>query len=220
MYKYILFDLDGTLTDSKPGILNCVQYALEKMGRPEPDRDKLNCYVGPPLHKSFEKFAGFAPAEAVEAMNIYRERFSTIGLFENSVFEKILPMLESLKAAGRVLAVSTSKPKIYTDRILERYGLAEYFTAVVGCELDGTRSDKAEVIEETLRQLGLDTQDKEEVVMIGDREHDVIGAKENEIACVGVLYGYSEGDELKNAGADYLVHSVEELKEFLLNHYE
>lgn len=218
MYDYLLFDLDGTLTDSKPGILNCVQYALEKLGRPEPDREKLNCYVGPPLHKSFEKFAGFDPETALVATNTYRERFADVGLFENSVYEGIIPMLEKLQEAKKILAVSTSKPKIYTDRILERYGLSKFFTVVVGSELDGTRSDKAEVIEETLRQLKLTDADKERVLMIGDREHDMIGAVKNGVDCMGVLYGYSEGDELKKAGATYLTDTVTGLGEFLMKH--
>jgi len=215
MYDYLLFDLDGTLTDSKPGIINCLQYALDKLGKPEPDGEKLNCYVGPPLHKTFEKITG-DPEKAMVAVGYYRERFSTVGLFENSVYEGIIPMLQKLKEAGKVLAVATSKPQPYTDRILERYELTEYFTTIVGSEMDGGRSDKAEVIAEAMTRLQI--KDKDKVLMIGDRQYDMIGASKNSIACLGVGYGYAEGNELKDAGATYQVESVKELEKFLLQH--
>ncbi|MCH5251510.1 MAG: HAD hydrolase-like protein [Lachnospiraceae bacterium] len=218
MYQYVLFDLDGTLTDSKPGILNCIQYALEKLGRPESDRDKLNCYLGPPLQISFQKYGGFDSETAIQATEIYRERFSTIGLFENCVFDGVIPMMKKLKKAGKMLAVATSKPKIYTDRILEKYELDPYFSVVVGSELDGTLSDKAEVVAEVFRQLFLTEADRAKAVMVGDREYDMTGAIKNKIDCIGVRYGYSEGDELERAGATYLVDTVSDLEKFLLSH--
>ena len=215
MYDYLLFDLDGTLTDSKPGIINCLQYALEKLGKPEPDGEKLNCYVGPPLHKTFEKITG-DPEKAMVAVGYYRERFATVGLFENSVYEGIIPMLQKLKAAGKTLAVATSKPQPYTDRILERYELTESFTVIVGSEMDGGRSDKAEVIAEAIKRLNIKEEDKDRILMIGDRQYDMIGAAKNGIASMGVGYGYAEGDELEDAGAVYQIDTVDELEKFLL----
>ncbi len=216
MYSNILFDLDGTLTDSKPGIVNCVQYALEKMGLPVPEKEALNRYVGPPLHKSFEKFAGLTPEKAMEAVEIYRERFSTIGLFENEVYAGVISLLEEVKKSGKTLAIATSKPTVYTVQILEHFDLAKYFTVIVGSEMDGSRTDKAEVIEEVLKQLG--KPDKDKTLMIGDREHDIIGARKMGLHSIGVLYGYSEGDELAEAGVDVVLNTVTELKKYLLEH--
>ena len=177
MYKYILFDLDGTLTNPKEGITKCVQYALKYFNIDEPNLDNLTKFIGPPLHESFERFYNFSKEDAKLAVEKYRERFSTIGLFENGV----------------------------------------YFNVICGSELDGRRTVKAEVIEEVFNRLSLKDDEKSSVVMIGDREHDILGAKACKISSIGVKFGYSEENELENAGADFIVETVEDLKNLLLS---
>lgn len=217
MKKYLLFDLDGTLTDPKTGICTCVQYALASLGIEEPDPDKLEPFIGPPLKDSFIRFYHLTEEQADAAVEKYRERFSEVGLYENEIYKGVAPMLRSLKAAGLVLAVASSKPTVYVRRILEHFRIAGYFKAVVGSELDGRRVDKDEVVQETLRQLFGDKKiQKDQVYMIGDRSFDVEGAHRAGIESVGVTYGYGGMEELKEAGSDYIVRSVEELKDFLL----
>ena len=229
MYEYILFDLDGTLTDPKPGITTCVQYALHKMGIEEPDLDKLEPFIGPPLLDSFHEFYGFDEEQGQQAIAYYRERFRVTGLFENEVYPGIEQLLEELKASGRKLAVASSKPGVFVERILEHFGLCAYFDVVVGSELDGTRAKKEEVVEEALHRLlpeelfqGIMKRKNrgpghkyDTVVMVGDRRFDVEGAKEFHIASVGVNYGYASPGELSSAGADVIVETVEELREAL-----
>lgn len=218
MYQYYLFDLDGTLTDPKEGITKCVQYALQKEGYGAPALEELLCFIGPPLHLQFEKFCHVTPEEGKHLVDVYRERFATIGLFENRVFDGIVPMLEKLKKMGKHLAVATSKPTVFTNRILERYKLDQYFDVVVGANLDGTQSVKAEIIEEVLRQFSLSETDKKHCLMIGDRKHDIIGAQTVGMDSLGVLFGYSEPDELKQANATYIVSDIKELTAFLCSH--
>lgn len=214
-YDYLLFDLDGTLTDPKEGITRCVQYALSSFGIEEENLDALLCFIGPPLRESFQKYYGMSEAEAEAATEKYRERFSTVGKFENRVLEGILPMLETLKNAGKTMALSTSKPWVFAEQILEKYGLAPYFSVVVGSELDGTRDAKDEVILETLRRLGLE-RGTQKAVMIGDRWHDICGAKKCGIDAIGVEFGYAEEGELWRAGAVAVANTVEELEQMLL----
>lgn len=217
MKKYLLFDLDGTLTDPKVGITTCVQYALRSFGIEEPDLDKLEPFIGPPLRDSFMNFYGFTAEQAEEAVAKYRERFQDTGIFENEVYPGIPQMLRNLKNNGMHLAVASSKPKVYVDRILEHFHLDQFFDVVVGSELDGKREDKAEVVSEALRLLFQDQPvKKEEVYMIGDRSFDVEGAKALCMESVGVTYGYGSMEELKAAKADYIVSSVKELEKFLL----
>lgn len=217
MKKYLLFDLDGTLTDPKVGICTCVQYALSSFGIEEPDLDKLEPFIGPPLKESFMNFYGFDEEKAEAAIAKYRERFSTVGLFENEIYEGIPRMLKALSAQGMFLAVASSKPTVYVERILEHFKIRKYFKAVVGSELDGTRVNKDEVVEEALRRLfGDQPVNKAEVYMIGDRKFDVEGAKIQGVESVGVTYGYGGMEELREAKADYIVRSVEELQSFLL----
>lgn len=225
MYEYILFDLDGTLTDPKPGITACVQYALHKMGIEEPDLDKLEPFIGPPLLDSFHEFYGFDEEQGQQAIAFYRERFSVTGLFENEVYPGMEQLLKELKAAGRKLAVASSKPGVFVERILEHFGLCAYFDVVVGSELDGTRGKKEEVVEEALWLLlpeelfheimeirGERLERKyDTVVMVGDRRFDIQSAKEFHIASIGVNYGYAAPGELSFAGADVIVETVEEL---------
>jgi len=217
MKSYLLFDLDGTLTDPKVGICTCVQYALKSFGIEEPDLDKLEPFIGPPLKDSFIQFYDMSEEQAEAAIEKYRERFSETGLFENEVYMGIPQMLSDLKSVGVKLAVASSKPTVYVKRILEHFGIAKYFDAVVGSELDGTRVNKDEVVREALRQLfGEQTVDKGKVYMIGDRHFDVEGAHALGIESVGVTYGYGSMEELKAAKSEYIVRTVDELHRFLL----
>lgn len=228
MYRYILFDLDGTLTDPKVGITKCVQYALSKFGIEEPDLDKLEPFIGPPLLDSLHEFYGFDEEKGKQAVVYYRERFQTVGLYENEVYPGISGLLDKLRKAGRRLAVASSKPTVYVERILEHFHILEYFDVIVGSELDGTRCKKEEVVEEALRQLfkayGKAGDAKKivpgdmrgQTVMVGDRRFDIEGAKAFGIVSVGVDYGYARPGELREAGADMVAESVEKLGELLL----
>ncbi len=226
---YVLFDLDGTLTDPKEGITKCVQYALADFGIIEPDLDNLTCFIGPPLLQSFMGYYGFSEEEAERAVAKYRERFSTIGLFENSVFDGVHEMLEKLKASGKVICLATSKPEVYAKRIIEKYGVYKYFDIIVGSELDGRRTNKAEVIEEVLRQITVKAENdaatvkakpigniREKAIMVGDRHHDIDGAKACSMESIGVRFGYAGPGELEEAGATYIVDTVKDLEELLL----
>lgn len=215
MKKIILFDLDGTLTESGEGITKSVQYALEKMNRPEPDLQKLRVFVGPPLTEQFMAYAGMSREEAERAVFYYRERYSVVGIFENRPYPGIPEMLRILKENGFLLAVASSKNEESVDTVLEHFALKAYFDEAVGSKLDGRRSRKADVIEEALRRF--DRRDRrEQVIMVGDKEHDVIGAREADIPCVAVTYGYGTMEELEKAGASKIVHTVKELQEYLL----
>lgn len=209
MYNYALFDLDGTLTDPSLGITNSIMHALAKMGRTIPPREELYCFIGPPLVPAFQEFTGMTPEEAEQAVVFYREYFSVDGLFENTPYAGIEAVLAKLKECGVTLAVATSKPEKFAVRIIEHFGLAPYFTVVCGATMDSSRSKKGDVIAYTLGQLGIT--DKSSVLMIGDRHHDIEGAKENGLASAGVLWGFGDEAELKNAGADAIAHSMEEL---------
>lgn len=209
--KVILFDLDGTLTDSAPGITACVQYALEKMGKPEEDADKLRCFVGPPLKEQFMSYAGFSEAEAMEAIRYYRERYTKSGMFENSLYPGVEELLAFLKDRGCVLAVASSKPEQFVRQILEYFHLTGYFTEIVGAGMDEKRTTKAEVIEEALKRLDMSSS-RQDVVMVGDRSYDIIGAHECGIQCIGVGYGYGSMEELIKSGVTYVADSVEELE--------
>lgn len=211
MYKYALFDLDGTLTDPSLGITNSIMHALAKMGRDIPPRGELYCFIGPPLVTAFQEFLGLTAEEAEQAVVFYREYFSVNGLFENTPYEGIAELLAKLKERGVTLAVATSKPEKFAVRIIEHFGLAEYFTLVCGASMDSSRSKKGDVIAYTLGQLGVAEADKSSVLMIGDRHHDIEGAKENGIASAGVLWGFGDEDELKTAGADAIAHDMDEL---------
>lgn len=217
MKKYFLFDLDGTLTDPKVGITSCVQYALHSFGIEEPDLDKLEPFIGPPLKDSFMEFYGMDEEQARGAVEKYRERFKDKGLYENEIYPGVASMLKLLSEKGFRLAVASSKPTVFVEKILEHFGIREYFKVVVGSELDGTRTGKDQVVMEALRQLfGAKPILYNEIYMIGDRRFDVEGAKAMKVESVGVTYGYGGMEELREAHADYIVESVEELREFLL----
>ncbi len=202
MYKTLLFDLDGTLTDPFEGITNSIVYSLSRFGISVADKRELIDFIGPPLVDSFKGFYGFSDKEAELAVEYYREYFSERGIFENAVYEGVTALLEALKRKGKKLLVATSKPEIFAERILHRFGLHGYFDYVAGATLDSTRMYKADVIAYALENAGIG--DKTQVVMVGDRNHDILGAKKNGLASAGVLYGYGTLDELDSAGADYI----------------
>jgi phosphoglycolate phosphatase len=211
--KYIFFDLDGTLTDPMIGITKSVQYALKHFDIVVEDLNELCPFIGPPLKESFMVFYGLTEQEAEVAIAKYRERFSETGLFENKVYQGISEVLENLKQQGKTLMVATSKPTVFAERILAHFNLDHYFDFVGGSNLDGSRTKKSEVIEFVLRENNIT--DVSEVIMIGDRKHDMIGAEENGMDAIGVLYGYGNFEELSDAGAKYIVKEVEELVEII-----
>ena len=230
MKKYVLFDLDGTLTDPMVGITTCVQYALAAAGIEEPDLQKLTPFIGPPLKQSFMEFYGFSDEKAEQAVEKYRERFKDVGIFENEVYEGIPKLLSSLKKEGMLLSVASSKPEVFVKRILAHFSIDSYFDAVVGSELDGRRTDKKEVVAEALKRLYekdaemaeieetalFDAAKRKCTYMVGDRKFDIIGAKAEDVISVGVTYGYGSEEELLAEKPDFLAHSVDELKEILL----
>ena len=213
-FRYLLFDLDGTLTDPKPGITGCVAYALDSFGIHVENLDTLTCFIGPPLVDSFMEYYGFSKEQAQIACEKYRERFSSVGLYENCVYDGIIPLLDELKASGYTLIVATSKPHVYARQILAHFRMESYFSFLSGSELDGTRNQKGAVIAHALKICHIT--DYSKVLMIGDRKHDILGAKENHIASLGVLYGYGDRIEQEAAGADYIVNNIQELSDFLL----
>ncbi len=214
MKQYILFDLDGTLTESAPGILNSLKYALERLNIKDYDRAILDKFIGPPLAISFEKFFGLKGEEITKAIRIYREYFSEKGLFENAVYPGVEDMLARLKSAGLSLAVATSKPEVFARRILDEFGLSGYFSAICGIPLEDESMTKSQVIERTMNELG--AADRQAALMVGDRDYDVAGAHRNGIECMGVTYGYGSREELEGAGAEYIAGSAAEAAELIL----
>jgi phosphoglycolate phosphatase len=196
----IFFDLDGTLTDSKPGITRSIQYALDKLGHDVPSEDDLTSYIGGGLLDCFEELTGDRQL-SVTAVRLFRERYADVGLFENSVYPKIHETLEALNTSGHRLFIATSKLSVSAQRIVEHFGLAGSFDRVFGSELDGTLADKTELLRHALRETGVSSR---EAIMIGDRMYDMIGARKNEMTAVGVLYGYGDRDELIAAGAHHI----------------
>ena len=209
MYKYILFDLDGTLTDPGIGITNSVMYALEKFGIEVKERASLYKFIGPPLLDSFQNFYGFTKEESELALKYYREYFRPKGLYENHVYDGVEDLLRELKASGKKMIVATSKPEEFAVEILKHFNLYQYFDFVGGASMDEKRVKKSDVIAYALEKG--DVTDLDAVVMIGDREHDVYGAKQIGVDSIGVLYGYGDYEELKQAGADYIVERPSEI---------
>lgn len=214
---HILFDLDGTLTDPKEGITKSVQYALKHYNIQVDDLDTLCPFIGPPLTDSYKKFYGFTDEQAWEGVLIYREYFSDRGWHENKEYEGIREMLEALKNSGKILMVATSKPEEFAVKILEHFNLAQYFDFIGGADMEETRSRKGDVVRYVLEYSGLGAEAAERAVMVGDREHDVLGARECGIDCVGVLYGYGSRQELEACKAAWVVDNVKELEELLLS---
>lgn len=212
-FTTLLFDLDGTLTDPKVGITESIRYALDKMERPYPPQASLDWCIGPPLLESFAKLLQSDDlALGQEALRLFRERFSTVGLIENEPYPDMPPVLEKLQAAGLKLFIATSKPAVYARRIVAHFDLAHYFLAVYGSELDGRLTHKNELLHHILQTEKLNPT---QTLMIGDRKHDILGAKANQVTAVGVTWGYGSAQELTTAGATALLHQPSDLLNFL-----
>lgn len=212
MYTTFLFDLDGTLTDPKEGIINSVLFALRKMGIDEPNPNDLDSFIGPPIQHSFADRYGMNEKQVEQAVMYFREYMQQSGLFENKVYEGIPDILQELKDEGMRLFIATSKLTVFAKQVVEHFQLTHFFEEIVGSNLDGTRIKKDEIIEHILHtNKGLQ---KEEIVMVGDRKYDIIGANCNGIDSIGLLYGYGSEGELKEAGATHIVKHVEELRSF------
>lgn len=210
MKKAILFDLDGTLTDSGEGIINCAQYAFQQMGYPVPPREEMGVFVGPPLWDTFEKF-GIPKERTDEAVQIFRSRYVPIGKFENTPYPGIRELLEALGAESNLLYVATSKPETTAVEVLEHFDLARYFDRICGADLEKKRNSKDAVIAYLLNMTGSDA----EMVMVGDTEYDVLGAAAHGIPTIGVSWGYGDVAAMEKAGAKAIVNSTEELLEML-----
>lgn len=211
-YQNVLFDLDGTLTDPAEGITNSVAHAIRRMGMTPPPHEELLCYIGPPLTYGFTEYGGVPVDKADDAVAYYREHFADKGLFENEMYEGVPELLQSLKDAGVGVYLATSKPTVFSRRILEHFGIAGYFDGIVGSELDGHRVDKTEVIRYVLDTYNIP---RDTAVMIGDRKFDIAGALSECIDAVGVSYGYGSVEELTEAGATVIVDSPAELRKAL-----
>lgn len=211
-FDHIFFDLDGTLTDSGEGIMNSVAYALQKFGIDEQDREKLRLFIGPPLIDSFMRLYGFDHEKAVLAVEYYREYFAPKGIYENKVYDGMSELLRDLKADGRRMYLATSKPEPYAFEIVKHFGLWQYLDGLYGSTMSEERTRKEDVIEYALEQTGLD---KNEVVMVGDRYHDIYGAKVNGLKSIGVLFGFGSREELTEAGADAIADTVDDLRQIL-----
>ena len=210
MKKTVLFDLDGTLTDSGEGIINCAIQALEHFGLPIPSREEMRVFVGPPLHETFQRF-GVPADKTEEAIRVYRSRYIPTGMFENTPYPGIKELLETLKKENYTLYVATSKPEEMSVTILERFGLAPYFDRICGASIDSSRSTKDAVIAYLLEQSGA----KEDMVMVGDTKYDVLGAKAHGIPAIGVNWGYGSVDEMEEAGAIGIADTMEQLLELI-----
>ncbi|MBO7217266.1 MAG: HAD family hydrolase [Clostridia bacterium] len=212
-YKVILFDLDGTVSDSGRGITNSVKYALKKFGIEETDYEKLKRFVGPPLYASFEKYYGFTHEEAVKAVEYYREYYNAGGIFELEIYDGIIDLLKYLKKSGKKVILATSKPEIYAEKIAEHFGFREYFDNISGALLDGSRIEKSDIIAYALRKIG--SPDIASCIMIGDTAFDVIGANAFGMDSIAVTYGYGKKEDMEAAGATYIADTPYEIKKIL-----
>lgn len=210
----ILFDLDGTLTDSGEGIMNCVRYAVEKFGM-KIEEDQLPGFIGPPLRQHFQEVCGVGEEAGHQLVALYRERYTDIGIFENKVYPGIIELLKELKERGYMICMATSKPEKFALQIAEHFQFAEYFDMIGGSLMDGNRVDKTEVIEYVLKTCGV--KNREQVMMVGDRSHDITGAKNAGIHSMGVLFGYGSREELEAAGAEYIAETPKKIRAFILN---
>lgn len=210
----VLFDLDGTITNPKEGITKSIQYALKKVGIEVEDLDTLTKHIGPPLKEGFMEIWEFDEEEANRLVTYYREYFAVTGIYENVVYEGMEELLKKLKIAGKTLILATSKPEFFARQIMEYFHLDAYFTDICGSNLDGTRTKKGDVIAYAMEKNHITC--KENAIMIGDRSHDIIGAKENGIPSVGVLYGFGSEEEFIYNHANYIVKNIEELEKLLI----
>lgn len=213
MYQYILFDLDGTLTDPGLGITNSVMHALKKFGIDIPDRAALYKFIGPPLQESFEKYYGFSNEKSELAIQYYREYFKVSGLYENEVYDGIEELLKNLKAQNKFVILATSKPEVFAVEILKHFQLDKYFDFIAGATMDETRVKKADVISYALDSCKIS--DLSSAIMIGDREHDILGAKQIGLDSIGVLFGYGSREELEAAGATYIASNVADILKYI-----
>ena len=213
-YKYLLFDLDGTITDSESGITRCVEYALNHFGIQVNDLRELSPFIGPPLMDSFKDFYNFTDEQATIAVAKYRERYAVKGILENELYPGIKELLAQVRQNGKTVILATSKPEIFARRILDYFELSSYFSFVAGSCLDGSLHTKTDVINYILEENNITNRDS--VVMIGDRKHDIIGAKNTGIDSIGVLYGFGDYKELSEAGADYIAEDIPALRRLLL----
>ena len=218
MYRYLFFDLDGTLTDSKEGIINSVRYALEKMNLPVPETAVLLNFIGPPLHEGYMEYCGLSREQALEGVTLFRERYNVTGYLENAAAPGMLELCRRLKERGFVMAVASSKPESMCRPICQRFGFADVMDVIVGSQ-PGEDWKKEDVIRETMRRLHLSEEDKPAILMIGDRKFDVLGAKACGIDCAGVeFFGYAAPNELAEAGAVAVADTVEALEQFICTH--
>ncbi|MBR6784536.1 MAG: HAD family hydrolase [Clostridia bacterium] len=213
MYNYVLFDLDGTLTDPAEGITNSVAYSLSKYGIEVSDKKELYKFIGPPLKDSYIEYYGFSESDALQAIEYYREYFKPKGMFENKVYSGVPELLNTLKQSGKRVILATSKPEVFSTEILKHFDLYKYFDFVSGATLDGTRSKKADIIAYALAEMRIT--EKEKCLMVGDRAQDINGAIANGIDSLGVLYGYGDRAELENAGATYIAETVEDIIKYV-----
>ena len=213
MFKNVFFDLDGTLTDSAEGIINSVEYALKRLGITVYKRSELYKFIGPPLSDSFAEFFGLSEEKCKEGVRLYREYFSEKGIYENKLYDGIQDLLEKTKAAGMTLVLATSKPQEFAEEILRYFDIAKYFDFIAAAEMNGKRNRKQDIINYALEISGVK---RNETVMVGDRKFDVLGAKSVGVASIGVLYGFGTEEELKEAGADHIAKTPEEVFELLI----
>lgn len=221
MKNIVLFDLDGTLTDPGVGITNSFMYALDQFGIRVEDRSELYKFIGPPLFNSFTDYYGFDEEKANQAVAYYREVYNVTGKYENEVYAGVPKMLQRLKEQGFHLLVATSKPEHLAKDILEYFSLSEYFDVIAGSDLEGIRNTKGKVITHALEEYAAVqkrsvAEIKENAIMVGDRFHDIHGAKENGIECIGVLYGYGSREELEKAGADYIAEQPDDVAKIVI----
>lgn len=210
--KYILFDLDGTLTDPFVGITKAVAYGLKSQGIEPPELEKLKPFIGPPLDDSYMKYYHMDHDTTWKAIEKFREYFNKSGKFENEVYEGMEDFLQALNDLGLKLYVCTSKPIVFANEIMEHFHLDKYFQGIYGSEFNGIRKEKADVIAYCLKQEGIRAED---CIMVGDRQHDIIGAHKNNIPCIGVLYGYGDREEFERFDCDYVVNDIKELLDVL-----
>lgn len=215
-FQYVFFDLDGTITESAPGIINSVRYALKKMGYPSDDIETIRKFIGPPLKDSYMKYYGMTEEQAEHGITCYREYYTVQGIFDNSVYDGVIETLEALKASGKRLVIATSKPEKFAKMIAEHFAFDKYFDKICGATMDEKRVEKADVIAYALEELGLSEDDLPQILMVGDRKHDILGGKANGLKTMGVLFGYGDLEELQNAGADYIVEHASDISKVIL----
>jgi len=216
MKNVYLFDLDGTLTDSREGITKSVRYALHKMGKMSEDGDlkQLERFIGPPLKMSFSEFYGLDDEQCMEAIKLYRERYADVGIFENKLYEGVLETMKALKQAGKKVALATCKPEVFAVQICDKFGISPYLDAICGTTLSGVMTTKYEVIANALKELDAKAAD---AVMVGDRMHDIEGAKLHDMKSIGVTFGFAKEGELEEAGADYIVEKLTEIIDLVID---